>query len=405
MPSLADLPSYIDIYQEQYHHDIAVLSFNRGSDSRFKDIPTGLPVKITWSQGRLKKDWIGYVTNVEKTMQGSLEQPMMVHCVGASYPLKERATRTFSNMTIPEVAKVIATEFGLKLIADSHPIRFPQLSMAGHSYWQWLVEHAKKIGFSLYVDGATLYLENFDRTIARKSADAALLFYDGKYLPTRSRHVDRTLHYFKPLKGDNVETGTVFRSQKITSGVNPLSSSLESTSVAPNAVGVALKDTPSDVLFREYRSDQVVQSASIAREIAKGAASMARFNLPAKVKCIGDARISPFMPVQLAGTGSKTDGLWVAKKVRHNIRSNGEYDIEALVLTDGTGYTSTSSGRQTRVNQIGVINVNEAIKSGGKLGVHDVPVIQSATARIRPSDVGFNKDKPRWRAGGVNNGK
>jgi phage protein D len=346
--------------------------------------------------------WIGYVTHVEKTVEGSLDQPMMVHCVGASYPLKEKATRTFQNMTIPEVAALIGREFGLTVIADSHPIRFPQLTMAGHSYWEWLVEQSKKIGYSMYVDGAVLHFERFDRAISRKSSDAALLFYNGKYLPPRARHVDRTLHSFKALKGDHIETSGAMRSDKVAAGVNPLTARSTSEVSSPANAGLDLRTDAADVFFTEYRSDLVVQSVGIAKELAKGAASMARFNIPAKVKCIGDPRISPFIPVQVVGTGAKTDGLWVAQKVRHNIRSNGEYDIEAVVLTDGTGVNTLARSRTQVIDQVGTINIVEAIKGGGKMGTQVMPVVRSAAVNIRPADVGFNKDKARWRAGGIN---
>jgi phosphomannomutase len=82
-----------------------------------------------------------------------MEKPMTVVCVGASYPLNERATRTFSNLTIPDIAAIIAREHSLHLIADSHPTVFPSLTIAGHSYWEWLQEQAKRIGFVILVDG------------------------------------------------------------------------------------------------------------------------------------------------------------------------------------------------------------------------------------------------------------
>ena len=399
MPSLADRPSYIDIYQEQYHHEIAVLSFNRTSERRFKDIPTGLPVQVTWAQGRRKKVWIGYVSHVEKTVQGSFEQPMSIHCVGASYPLKERATRTFQNMTVPEVAKLIANEFGMKLVSDNHPTRFSQLSMTGHSYWEWLVEHAKKIGYALYVDGTTIYLERFDRVIARKQTDTALLFFDGKYLPPRSRHVDRTLHYFKVLKGDGIETNQFLRTNKVTAGVSPYSTSITSKEVAPNQTGIGVREITSDVLFKEYRNDVVAQDPDIARELAKAAASMSRFNIPAKVKCIGDVRISPFVPVQILGTGTKTDGMWITQKVRHNIRSNGEYDIEAVVLTDGTGANNSYGARVNVVNQVGYVNTSEALREGGILKPDSKFYISSGVGKVSPAGAGFTKDRARWKAG------
>ena len=404
MPSLTRRAAYIDIFQKQFHHDVGQVHFLRKSEVWFKDIPTGLPIKITWTQMRQRKEWVGYVSHVEKNIQPSLEQPLVVHCVGASYPLKEKATRTFTNMTIPEVAKIITSEFGLELVSDTHPIRFPQLTMAGHSYWEWLVEHAKKIGYALYVDGTSIHLRNLDNVVNRQTSTSALLYYTGLYVKSRVNYFDRTLHSFKVLKGDHVETLAATRSKKKSAGVSPLTSGATFGDASPQGTGVGLREVTSDVLFSEFRSDQVTQSAGIAQELAKGAASMARFTIPAKVKCTGDSRITPFAPVRVLGTGQKTDGLWVVSEVRHNIRSNGEYDIEAVILTDGVGDNSLTKLRPEVTGQTGFVDIDEAIRTKNNQKPTMGSTIVQGDPSIRVKDAGFNRDKARWRAGSVTNG-
>lgn len=404
MPSLTQQAAYIDIYQKQYHHDIAQINFLRSSEVWFKNIPTGLPVTITWTQQRQRKEWVGYVTHVEKTVKPSLEQPLVVHCVGASYLLKERATRVFTGMSIPDVVKIMCTEFGLALVSDPHPVKFPQLTMAGHSYWEWLVEHAKKIGYVLYMDGAVLHFRKLERVVNRSVSSSALLYYSGQYVKSRVDYYDRTLHYFKVLKGDNIETAGALRSNKLTAGVSPTLVTAQSAETSPQKISAGMRSTQSDVLFSEYRTDQVTQTAETARELSRGAASMARLNIPAKVKCIGDSRISPFAPVRVIGTGERTDGLWVVGEVRHNLRSNGEYDIEAVIVTDGVGGTLRTSLRPEVTTQYGFIDVDEAIRTKSNQKIISTHLLVQGNAGVRPQDKGFNKDKMRWRAGGVSNG-
>jgi len=405
MPSLTQKAAYVEIHQRQYHHDVLVVSFVRTSETWFKNIPTGLPIRVEWSQQKRKKEWVGYVSHVSKTVQAKLAKPMEVHCVGASYPLKERASRTFSDMTIPDVARIIAGEFGMNLVSDSHPTRFPQLTMAGHSYWEWLAEHAKKIGYALYCEGTTIHLKKVDRAVIAGASDSALLFIDDNYVPSGVKHYDKTLASFKVLKGDNVETSGALRAEKQTGGVDPNTSSIAKNSTSPSGMGVALREQNADVLFKEFRSDQVIQSSQTARDLAEGAATMARFNTPAKVKCKGDPRISPFNPVRVLGTGPLTDGLWIVKEARHTIRSNGEYEIEAVILTDGTGKNNQTNLRPEIDWEKGIVNIPEAIRNSTVMGAKWKPSVRLGNSQIRPKDAGFRKDNARWQSTGVTNGR
>ena len=404
MPSLTQKAAYVEIYQKQYHHDVLVVNFIRTSETWFKNIPTGLPIKVEWTQQKRTKQWVGYVSHVSKTVQTKMAKPMQVHCVGASYPLKERASRTFSNMTIPDVARIIAGEFGMNLVADSHPTRFPQLTMAGHSYWEWLSEHARKIGYALYCEGTNIHLKKVDSALTAGATDSALLFIDDNYVPSGAKYYDKTLASFKVLKGDNVETSGALRAEKQTGGVNPTTSAVAKNSASPAKMGIGLRDSNADVLFKEFRSDQVIQSSQTARDLAEGAATMARFNTPAKVKCKGDPRISPFNPVRVLGTGPLTDGLWIVKEARHTIRSNGEYEIEAVILTDGTGKNNQTNLRPEIDWEKGIVNIPEAIKNGTAVGAQWKPSVRIGSSQLRPKDAGFRKDNARWQATGVTNG-
>lgn len=405
MPSLTQKPAYIELTEKQYSHDVLVLHYLRTSGVWFEDIPTGLPIKVSWVQERRYREWVGYVSYVGKTVQGKMGKPMTVVCVGASYPLKERATRTFSNLTIPDIAAIIARENSLHLIADSHPTVFPSLTIAGHSYWEWLAEQAKRIGFTLRVDGTNIYLQRLDKAIDRNSTDSPYLYFDASLVPAGGQHNDRTLHSFNVMKGENIESASSSRANKNTGGVNPLSGTSTGDSRRPDDVGRSLRESVSDVLFQEYRSDQVVQSTSMARELAEGAAHLARLNLPAKINCMGDPRIVPFAPVRIDGTGIKTDGVWVVNEAKHIIRSNGEYEIEALIVTDGTGANKLSSMRPAINKEEGTINIVAALNNSSSGGAAWGSAISFGISAIRPKDEGFSRSNARWRASGVIHGK
>ena len=120
---------------------------------------------------------------------------------------------------------------------------------------------------------------------------------------------------------------------------------------------------------------------------------------------MGDPRIVPFAPVRINGTGVKTDGVWVVREAKHIIRSNGEYEIEALIVTDGTGANKVSSMRPAINREEGTINIVAALNNSSSNGAAWGSEISFGISAIRPKDEGFSRSNSRWRASGVIRGK
>jgi hypothetical protein len=120
---------------------------------------------------------------------------------------------------------------------------------------------------------------------------------------------------------------------------------------------------------------------------------------------MGDPRIVPFAPVRIDGTGVKTDGVWVVREAKHIIRSNGEYEIEALIVTDGTGANKVSSMRPAINREEGTINIVAALNNSSSNGAAWGSEISFGISAIRPKDEGFSRSNSRWRASGVIRGK
>jgi phage protein D len=362
---------------------------------------TGVPVSITWSQGTLKGSWVGYVSYITKNVAGQIENLMEVQCVGTTFVLKERATKVFTNITIPQAVEKIVKSFGFRFIGESHPRVFEQLTMAGHSYWEWIQEQAKRIGYGVVVNGMDFYFRPLDELFKQGQATVPILSISGTAAGVGSEFYDRTLDSFKVLSGDHIEEGEHLRTVKKVGGVNPITGQAITASKSPKNVGKKMHDNLSDVLFNELRSDQVVSNPADAASVAAGAAHMGRLNLPAKIKCQGDPRIRPFGPIYIDGTGAMTDGYWMAKEVKHMIAFAGDYYIEMTASTDGLNPDLANSEPAKKIpgSVVGVVNLEEAMS--GKAS--QLSSISSRNARlVTPNPIysqtnqGFHRTGSRW---------
>jgi len=398
LPSLVKQPSHINLVQKQYHHDVLTLKFLMVSEYWVTVLKTGEPVKFTWSNGKSDNEWYGYVNLITKENVAQRKQEMEIQCIGSSFPLKEQVSRAFSFKTIPEVAAIIAKENGLRFVGENHQRRFDDLFIYNQSYWEWLVTNAKKIGYGITLKGLDLHFRPLDKLIDQSMQDVPILASYGTQLPTNSLYFDRNLDYFKVFSGDHVELGTAIRANKQVGGVDPITGKAFVATSNPKDVGIALRSDLSDVIFTEHHSEQVVNDVQSAELTAQGLASLARFSIPAKVKCQGDGRIRPFSPVYIQGTGDSTNGYWVVKEVIHRFALIGDYQIEMTVLSDGLGKDNTTDVRKDVVGVVGTVNVEEAL-SGKTAVTQSVSVVLDNPSPVYSElNHGFLKTPARWKS-------
>ena len=404
MPSLKKQPKIVTLHQNQGQHDVLIMQFSSTGNMWFDDIPTGLPLQLTWQQGIVTSEWFGYVSYISKTVANAQREKIMeVHCVGASFPLKERSNRVFADSTIPEAVEAIVKEQGMNFIGDTHPRRFPQLTIAGHSYWEWIQEQAKRIGFATVIDGANFYFRRIDSLIDQTISSIPLLDAGDTSSPHRGQYYDRTLDLFRVLKGDHIESGDSLRTEKSTAGVNPLTSEIHGTSATPADVGNNLRTSSNTVLFSEYRSDQVIDHYSDSSLMSEGAAQMARMTMPAKVKCQGDGRIRPYAPVYIRGTGDLTDGYWIVKEAKHTFQKFGDYTVEMTVVTDGLGTNQASGYRNKDFKNVSMVNIAERVSRPDSLEssvLKSRTVLQKTGAIISVKNQGYVKTPTLWQSSG-----
>lgn len=416
LPSLKVLPKYVDLIQKQYKHDVLILDYKTMSPKWIKLLKTGVPVKFTWKQGTRQKVWFGYISTVKRMNKARGLLPMQIHCTGASFVLKKRSNKTYKNKTIPEVAALIAKKNGLKFIGENHSRRFSQLSVSGHSQWEWLHEQARRIGYAMYIDGTNLVFRPIDKLIDAMSSDAPLFQYWDSQIPKSYHFLDRTLDGISILNGENVEDTMDARAIKTVSGVHPTTGKAFHASKSPSKTGKALRSKVSDTLFEEHQSHQVTSSSKEAKEAAEGAAHLARFNLPANANGQGDPRVRPYSLVYIQGLGEVSDGHWLVRSSHHKFKYGGDYLLEMKIATDGTEQNSKKSEPSIRRNDrvaVGTVNLEQILsglsafgagQSLRSLGLGTQSKSSEGTTRLSMKDPmltnvsnqGFDRTPTRW---------
>lgn len=403
MPTLQRKPFEVQLIQKRNNHDILKLTFSQEGKQWFEDIPTGLPIKFSWTQEGVQTFWFGYVSYVSKIVTALRIKTMEVVCVGASFPLKEKLTKVFSDVSIPEVVAQLATDFGLEFLGDNHPRKFPQLTIAGHSCWAWIQEQANRIGYAAYVDGTTLYFRSLDKLISQNSAAIPVLSIEDKSTPDGQLFYDRTLEYFKVLRGDFIEEDGPLRTEKHTGGINPLTGELFTSSASPQSVGNNLRASSSKTLFQEYRNDQVALSNLDSNIAANDSAQLSRFTLPAKAKGRGDYRLRPYALVQVLGTGDVTDGYWLVKDVTHTFGKFNTYDVELSLLSDGTGASELSGFELPKSSGRDTVNIAAALSAGSSpltsSRATNPSRLGNGLTALTHAELGFSAESSKWIAG------
>lgn len=391
-------PAEISLIQKERAHDVVVLTWFRTNSQALSNLKTGVPVYFEWVKGSVKNSWHGYVSFVSAEMSSANKKTMEVHCVGASFSAKKRELRVFKNKTIPQVVEVLAKELGLNFKGESNPRVFKQLTISGQSYWEWMSEQAKRIGYVMYVEGLDLIFRPIDKVIDYSSTEAPVLEYFAPMVPTDGLSEDKTLDYFKVLNGEYIE-GMELRNTKTVAGVNPLTGKEFSASKTPVRMGKAVRKNVNDTFFTEQQTSQVVHDSTAARVAAEGAAHLARFTTPAMVKCQGDPRIRPYKPVYVRGVDKEVDGYWIPTSVKHYMNITGEYNIEMRVATDGVGPTSGSTTRNASPSRLGTVNIQAALDNGGR----NPSVVKKSDIKLKPKALlvkeknqGYNRTPTTW---------
>lgn len=397
-PSFSLMPNQITLHQEMKSHDILTLRYKIVSPTFLKAFKTGTPVKVVWdNSNNVKGIFTGFVSKVRKFKEGSVrEQGLEVTCIAASFPLKNTATKIWVNKTVSEVVKDIAKGNKMKAVVTSHSARYSQLAMHGVSWWEYLNELAMKVGYSVWVEGTTIYFKSVDETINRPMGSVPVLLFQNEEFPPFSASIERTLDRFEIISGDYIEeSDQPRRSVKNISGVDPTSGKIYNASVKPTSKK-SIRTKNAQVIFDDNRSLDVAVSKEFAKKVATGKAETARLHIPGKFFSQGDPRIKPFNLVQIKGIDYTSDGYWVVKSVTHTLSSTGVYTCSGTVLSDGRGPNLGSKTRRKSSGEIPTLNLTN-FNDGDSLGSSKSPKLTSKTIMFNKNNSGYTLSPRSWK--------
>jgi phage protein D len=347
LPSLQARPSVVELYQGEGKHDIVVLSFANYRPAWSQLLKTGTPIILNLSNGVGKLRWVGYVNFTSEISAAQVKRPTKVYCIGPSFALKNRSTRVFSDLTIPEAVGRIAKEHGLNYVGEPHPRRFNQLSISGESYWQWIQSQAHRIGYVAIAEGSNLFFRSLDRTLDERMSYVPAYLFSESLSDTGLRNPrSRTIDSFEVIQGNYAENVDEPRTSKTVSTVDLTSREVISRQGVPEATGSAFRAEVSDTWFAGYETDVTVGNALEAQQAATAAAQRVRFTTEATLRGFGEPRLGVFSTVLVSGTGSNTDGYWAVAEAHHRVDLSGLYTVTMKLRSDGLGENSGSTFRR-----------------------------------------------------------
>ena len=347
-------PNTLQITQQEFCHDVCVLTFwadDIGADS----YNSGMPMSLTWGRPLVKRAFYGYVSHASRSnnaLAGSMDlmtrNSTTVVCFGASWPMKASGTITWQNQTASQVVTQIAQSFGLITNIIPHDTVWPVLHMAGMTFWEFCVMLAKRIGYTFYVSGATLFFKprNTDPT----QLAGLVAYYDYRRDPGSMPVFMPTVGATNPFGGDltnrNV-SGIDFRTNQII--YSSLAGSPQSKTFGN------FTDTP---VFNKTEHF-TVRNQDEANVKINGAGQSNQLYITASARGTGDPLIAQGSLVFVANANGSQNGLWFVTKCVQNMAPTA-YSMDFSLGRDSLGATVQVSG-VTSVN-----TQHPVILSGGQ---------------------------------------
>jgi hypothetical protein len=400
--SFPDFPGFVlpaktmRLIQGVGKHDIVELYYPVFSSFIIKALKTGVPVDIRWNNDKVSSRFVGYAVSVSHPTVQTIERGVKVMCVGSSYPMKNKESKIWVNKTASEIAVDIANKFNLKPIVTPSSLRFTQQSLAGHSYWEKLNELANRIGYGIQIVETELHFHPIDQMIDQFMTVIPVLSFKDPLTSPNSAYSSPTLDFFEPKVSDFIESDDYSRTNKVVSGVDPITGKTYSSYSSPNKVGKNLRKNTKDPLFSSIETSVVIGSSNMAKSLSDAKSQLSRFSIPATGAGQGDPRIAPWRTIEIRGTGNTTDGFWIVKTAEHYLNRDGRYQVEFTCMSDGTGENKATTFRPSSAGNVPVRNVVNEMTTANKRRPTSSK-LTSATAMVTQNSGGFKVAPRRWR--------
>jgi hypothetical protein len=327
-------PSFVynlTLHQNRYHHEVAVIQF-RDWNVQYNVISNGSPITLTIDDSSNNKEFKGYVHKVIPDQTPSHNITTVI-AVSASYVMKSPSQTVYRNLSADGLVEQICNKYRFNAFTIPHPRIYPQISQAGHTDWEIMVQVAKEAGCTLRTEGTEIYFQPVLEDYTNKRAEAPSFVMRDASHPSGS-----TIYSFEAGISETEEHDGEVKAATAVSGFDSMSKTL--ISVTQQIRSKKTKKTAVPEFFDRFATDIVAPDPMVAKYEAEAAEQRASFPYRATVVVLGHAGVRPDLPVYLDGVGDYS-GYWTVLGTEHTVEEEHRnifmYTTKLYVGTDSLG--------------------------------------------------------------------
>jgi hypothetical protein len=356
------------VLRSEYRMDVAKVSLNVQYEDLIKYVAAGSPLLIRWGSPLRFDEFIGYVHSFRPQIDG-ITNSTEILAISAGYPMFNESGKTYTNVSIHNIAQEIGDNYRFQVETDPHPYIHDQILQKGDSDWTLLTRLAAQWGYILLIDGVTLVFrplkevleENYRYSFHAKTSVmgtvdplANVLSFEESYSATGK----------EPLTTSGLY------------GVDPINVNVISQKNIRYLPGV----------FEEIDSTLSVTSDMEGELKALGVTTEKQFPYEARATFRAAYRKKPFDAYRIFNDGQyKT---WIVRSAKH-IVTGGDYITEMVLGSDGLDHSQKSRDSKLDINTL--LKQNRRAKRPQPMLLNTRPYLVGAGANVVVPD-------QRWKA-------
>lgn len=308
------------------------------------------PVYAYWGMGINKHEFCGYIASVEPTymnsggvVNGSPFQVVELVCAGASYAMRAKRNRLWTNTPLQTIATTLANEYRFSVSCVHEPYAFPRLVQSGESDWEFLNKVVDAYGLSMSMHGTHLHIWNPMNALGRATS-----YHDLKNIKARNGDTAVLPATILSMKGMFGETILPSTSHGVTFTVVEDRGMVYTVDHSHDGEVTGFGKTIDFGITDELSAN--VTSAQMAETLAK-AYNRGIGSLTARLSLTGTAGMLPGGIVSISNFDSNFDGFWYVKEVCHTATQD-EFFTDLLIARKDTSDTEPFMTIQSKAPDI-----------------------------------------------------
>ena len=324
----------ISLEQRENQHDMLILDFGGFSSDTLADyLEKTITVSISYPnlEPTIFYGYIAFIEPVSVTahglVNGSPFQMIRIYCMGASYLMKSKVSKSWENVSIVDIAQEIASKYDFSLSVPKDTYRFSRVAQTAESDWELLVRISKQLGYAVTVHGTHLHIWDSYKALRREISYTTLRTLkglDGDVTPDLGQIIMFEAQY-GAITPEATRAPDIIHVLDRHGKLVTISNSLtEETSGLGDPIVSIFSNVLSDNADT-YEMGHRIVSASLRTG----------FSTTAKVMITGMPTIKPGSIVQINKYESDFDGYWYVQEVQHQI-TKSEMVSYLKIATDST---------------------------------------------------------------------